>query len=316
MTGGRHLVLSLLASGLALLLGVGLGAGPVAEDDAASSAGRTAALEQQVADLQGDVSDLRAGAAVDATAVQALVGPLTKGRLEGRTVLVVSSPGAKAKDVRAASAALEDAGATVTGTLRLQKVFVDPARAQSPLEDLSLRLVPPGVDFPDGALPIERVGTVLARSTVRGGEDGLDASTGGDASVDKDAAEVIAGLDELDAIRLDGTPGRLADTAVLVTGPGDTDEARPALLGLLDALDGASRGAVLTGPGTGPGGLLGDVRLSSESAPDGVSTVDSAGTPIGSAALVLALAEQVAGRSGDYGLGASARRVLPVVTAD
>jgi hypothetical protein len=40
--------------------------------------------------------------------------------------------------------------------------------------------------------------------------------------------------------------------------------------------------------------------------------VDSAGTTVGSAAVVLALAEQVGGRAGDYGLGASARRVLPL----
>ena len=34
------------------------------------------------------------------------------------------------------------------------------------LEDLALRLVPPRVTFPSGATPIDRVSTVLARSTV------------------------------------------------------------------------------------------------------------------------------------------------------
>jgi hypothetical protein len=203
---------------------------------------------------------------------------------------------------------LEDAGATVAATLTLTDTYVDPAKAQSPLEDLSLRLVPPGVEFPDGALPIERVGTVLARATVQLPE-GDEEATG---DVDRDAAEVLAGLDELGAVHLDGTPGRRAELAVMVTGPGDDAESTPALAGLLAALDRGSRGAVLTGPGDASDGLLPDVRKAERSDLDDVSTVDSAGTTVGSAALVLALAEQVGGRAGDYGLGASARRVLPL----
>ena len=311
MTGGRHLLLSLGASGLALLLGVVLGAGPVTEQDAAGSAAQNRALETRVEDLESQVAALRGAAADDAQALEALVRPLTAGRLDGRSVLVVTSPGARDSDVAAVTGALEDAGATITGGLRLQAAYVDPAKAQSPLEDLSLRLVPPEVDFPDGALPIERVGVVLARSTVQAPDDDDPA-----AGVDGDAAEVIAGLDELDAVRLDGTPGRLAELAVLVTGPGDSEEAWPALVGLLDALDAGSSGAVLTGPGAARTGLLRDVRRGERAATDGPSTVDSAGTALGSVATVLALAEQLTGRSGDYGLGASARRVVPVVRGD
>jgi len=311
VTGGRHLLLSLAASGLALLLGVVLGAGPVTEQDAAGSAATNRALTSRVDALQGQVSALRAASAADATAVRALAGPLTAGLLEDRSVLVVASPGARDADVVAVRTAVEDAGATLTGTLRLRESYVDPSKAQSPLEDLSLRLVPPGVDFPDGALPIERVGVVLARSTVQAPADADNPET----EVDGDAAEVIAGLDELDAVRLDGTPGRLAELAVMVTGPRDGDEAAPALVGLLDALDDGGLGAVLTGPGTARTGLLRAVRQGKRDATQGPSTVDSAGTAIGSAATVLALAEQLTGRSGDYGLGASARRVLPVSRA-
>jgi hypothetical protein len=312
VTGGRHVLLSLASAGLALLLGVVLGAGPVAEDDAADSAQQTRTLTSEVSHLESQVAGLRDASAADAQVVQALARPLTAGRLDGRSVLVVTTPGAGDREVSAVRTALEDAGATLTGTLQLQKTYVDPAKAQSPLEDLSLRLVPPDVDFPDGALPIDRVGTVLARSTVQAPTDG-DAP---DKAVDDDAAEVIAGLDELDAVRLDGTPGRLAELAVMVTGPGDHEEAQPALVGLLDALDAASLGAVLTGPGTARTGLLGAVRQEDRTATDGPSTVDSAGTTIGSAATVLALAEQLTGRSGDYGLAPSARRVVPVVGAD
>ena len=311
MTGLRHLLLAVAAAGLALLLGVALGAGPVTEQAAADRAADSARLRDRVAALEDRTAGLTAAAARDAKGAAALAAPLTAGRLDGRSVLMVVTPGARQKDVRTTDAVLEDAGAAVTATLTLTEAYVDPAKAQSPLEDLSLRLVPPGVEFADGALPVDRVGTVLARATVQRpeGDDPVDDQ------VDSDAAEVIAGLDELEAVRLDGTPGRRAELAVVVTGPGDDQESVPALVGLLAALDLGSRGAVLTGPGGGADGLLSDVRHEERTDLDGVSTVDSAGTTVGSAALVLALAEQVAGRSGDYGLGDSARRVLPVVDA-
>ena len=100
----------------------------------------------------------------------------------------------------------------------------------------------------------------------------------------------------------------------------DTDDG-PALFdcgpsSTLDALEAASLGAVLTGPGTARTGLLGAVRQGARSATDGPSTVDSAGTTVGSTASILALAEQLTGRSGDYGLAASARRVVPVLAGD
>jgi hypothetical protein len=312
VTGLRHVVLSLVAAALALLLGVALGAGPVTEQAAADRAAANDRLRDRVADLEEQVAALGAAAKQDAKAAAALAAPLVADRVDGRTVLVVVTPGARKTDVRSTAAALEDAGAAVAATLTLTDAYVDPAKAQSPLEDLSLRLVPPGVEFADGALPIERVGTVLARATVQLPEDNDEEATD---DVDRDAAEVIAGLDELEAVHLDGTPGRRAELAVVVTGPGEDAEAAPALVGLLTALDRGSRGAVLTGPGDASDGLLADVRKAGRSDLDGVSTVDSAGTTVGSAALVLALAEQVGGRSGDYGLGASARRVLPLVAA-
>ena len=317
MTGLRHVVLSLVAAALALLLGVALGAGPVTEQAAADRAAANDRLRDRVADLEEQAAALDAAAKQDAKAAAALAAPLVADRVDGRTVLVVVTPGARKTDVRSTAAALEDAGAAVSATLTLTDAYVDPAKAQSPLEDLSLRLVPPGVEFADGALPIERVGTVLARATVQLPEDNEDDADDEEATgdVDRDAAEVIAGLDELEAVHLDGTPGRRAELAVVVTGPGEDAEAAPALVGLLTALDRGSRGAVLTGPGDASDGLLADVRKAGRSDLDGVSTVDSAGTTVGSAALVLALAEQVGGRSGDYGLGASARRVLPLVAA-
>jgi hypothetical protein len=215
-------------------------------------------------------------------------------------------------------AGLDGAGATVTGTLQLTRTYVDPARAQSPLEDLSLRLVPPGVEFPDDATAIDRVGTVLARATVRApADDDADQRDAGPAAdeIDQDAAEVIAGLEELDALRLQGDPGQRAELAVLVTGRRDRAEAEPALLGLVAALDAGSAGAVLAAPGAADAGPLRWVRDSDADALAGVSTVDAVAVPAGPDVVALALAEQAAGGSGHYGLGRNAGRVIPEVVA-
>lgn len=337
MSGLRYPVLSLTAAGLGVALGLGLGAGPVAERSAISNERTTARLSGHVDRLTERVDRLQSSTVADAKVVTSLAASLVAGRLTGRTVLVVATPGARKVDVRRVRAALGASGATVTGVLRLTTVYVDPAQAQSPLEDLALRLVPPGVEFVKGSSPIERVGTVLARATVqRPAQAEEPVATDGTVApateepvapateepvapeIDQEAAEVIAGLDELDAVRLAGDPGLLADLAVVVSGPSDADPraAEPALTGLLAALDAGSLGAVLAGPGDATGGALRWVRDAASRLRVGTtSTVDSLDGHAGAAAVVLALAEQVAGGSGHYGLGRGAGGVVPAVGA-
>jgi hypothetical protein len=318
VTGARHHLLSLAVAGLALALGLGLGAGPVADDTAAEHAADADRLHDRVDRLGDRVAALETRDDMSAELLAAMAEPLTENRLEGRPVIVVASPGAAARDVRRVRAGLDGAGATVTGTLQLTRTYVDPARAQSPLEDLSLRLVPPGVEFPDGATAIDRVGTVLARATVRPPAEEQQERPAGQAAadeIDQDAAEVIAGLEELDALRLQGDPGQRAELAVLVTGRRDRAEAEPALLGLVAALDAGSAGAVLAAPGAADAGPLRWVRDSDADALAGVSTVDAVAVPAGPDVVALALAEQAAGGSGHYGLGRNAGRVIPEVVA-
>jgi len=312
---GAHRSVSLLATVVALVLGVGVGAGPLADRSASEDAAQQAQLTAQVDRLQVRAASLRAQTETDAQALSALASPLVGDRLEGRTVVVVATPGAEKTDVRLARRSLRTAGAAVVTTLTLTGTYVDPAQAQSPLEDLALRLVPPGVEFPDGATPIERVGTVLARAVVRR----PDEKAGPRSRIDQDAAEVIAGLDELGALRLAGKPGTRAELAVVVTGS-ERQHASAALLGLASALDAGSHGSVLVGPGDAQDGPLRWVREASASGVarafpvSGASTVDGVRGPAGRVALVLALAQQLDGGSGAYGAGRRADAVIPPAT--
>jgi Copper transport outer membrane protein, MctB len=309
VTGFRYHALALTTSVVTLAVGVVVGVGPLSEAQTSKHQDQVARLQHRQDVLSQSLAATRARAGDDHALAQALAGPLTADRLKGRTVVVVATPGADRPLVRRTIADLKAAGATVTGTVSLSNVYVDPGKAQSPLEDLVLRLVPPGVTFTNGSSAIERVGTVLARSTVT-------AAAAPPAATDQKAAEVIAGLSELGALQLRGVPGRLAQFAVVVAGPParGTDAvtgARDALLGLVAALDKGSRGVVVVGSvdAARPDGLIAQVRTSPITR--NPSTVDTGGSVGGDLALVLALAEQAAGRAGDYGRGAGADALVP-----
>jgi hypothetical protein len=301
MTGARHLLLAVLAAVLALALGLALGAGPVVGRSEADRKSRSDRLAAQVDDLEQRVAELQDSARTGRKVLSALAGPLTKDRLTGHSVLLVRTPGADDALVRRTRAALLAAGASLTGELSLSKVYTDPAKASSPLEDLALRLVPPNVTFPEGASAIERVGIVLARATV---------ATEPAAEPDQDGAELIAGLDELGALTLKGDPGRQAQLAVVVTGERERQTGSDAVTALVRGLDAGSQGAVLVGPGLAPP-AVGWLRSGGVDATGGASSVDSADTSAGQVALVLALAEQLDGGKGAYGAGSGATSVLP-----
>jgi hypothetical protein len=310
VTGTRYHALALVTSVVTLAAGVAVGVGPLSEHQDRRTTEQTHQLRDRQAHLLDRIDALTSRGRADRKLAATLAAPLLDGALDDRTVLVVAAPGADRATVRRTAKTLTRAGATVTGTLTVTKEYVDPSNAQSPLEDLALRLVPPNVSFREGATPIDRVGTVLARSTV------TDDKTASD-KIDQKAAEVIAGLDELGAISLKGDPGLLAQLAVVVAGPApaaqteSTIGAQDALLGLVTALESGSSGTVVIGTpdNLGKGSLLAGLRESDVSRRP--TTVDAAGSVSGDLGLVLGLVEQVGGARGDYGTGAGADALVP-----
>jgi len=310
----RYHIVSLVAVFLALGVGIVLGSGPLDEQIQGALQTQTEDLRAEQRDLRGQVNDLQREVAVGEEFAQEVIAPLTANQLADRRVVVFVLPGADNDLADEAGQSLEQAGATVTGRVNVTDVYVDPTKAKAPLEDLALRLVPPGVEFPDGATPIDRVGVVLARATVA--EDRQDTQ-----EIDQRAAEVLAGLQELGAVDVTGEPGRRSDLAVVVAPPAAEDDgAEPdvvraeneALLGLVAALDAGGRGVVVTGPqqSADPGGFVNVVRGSDDRA-QGVSTVDLADSTVGQIGLVLALVEQTRGAAGDYGGGDGVDSVIP-----
>jgi len=158
---------------------------------------------------------------------------------------------------------------------------------------------------------VTRAAVRVGEETVGSIERGLLVLVGiaGD-DTDDDAAEVIAGMDELGALRLQGDPGRLAQLAVVVTGAREQADARAAVGALVRALDAGGQGAVVTGPGVAAPAVAW-ARAGGEGGAGGGSSVDSGETTAGRVAVVLALVEQLAGKQGAYGVGPGATGVLP-----
>jgi hypothetical protein len=312
----RYHIVSLVAVFLALGVGIVLGSGPLDEQIQGALQTQTDDLRSQQRELRSQVSDLQAQVAVGEQFAQELVDPLTANQLTDRSVVIFTLPGTDNDLVEETTTVLERAGATVNGTVGITDVYVDPTKAKAPLEDLALRLVPPGVEFPDGATPIERVGTVVARATVTTDRQETQ-------EVDQRAAEVLAGLQELGAVEVTGEPGRRSDLAVVVAPVPAKEQvdaeaakaADDALLGLVAALDAGSRGAVVTGPpkSADAGGFVNLVRRSDDQA-KGVSTDDLADSAMGQIGLVLAMVEQTRGAAGDYGGGDGVDSVIPDIS--
>jgi cell division septum initiation protein DivIVA len=309
----RYHLVSIVAVFLALAVGIVVGTaalnGPVLDGlrsdvDALTEDNR--ALEDQAEDLQTQLD------ASDAAAAQ-IAPQLVGGALDEQRVLLVTTPGAPRELAESLVPVLASAGAAVTGQLDVRGALGDP-QSRALVEDLVAQVLPAQVQLPDGS-PVERAGAVLASAL----------STGPDATEveEEEAQAVVSAFQEADLVSFDSAAADDALTratlVVVLSGPGSgagptVEQAQQleAMLAVAQALDDRSEGVVVAGAGDAaqPGGLLAALRAQSTTAQD-VSSVDGADRGLGRVTLVSALAEQRAGRAGQYGAGPGATAVLP-----
>lgn len=314
MVDFRYHLVSIIAVFLALAVGIVVGTaalnGPI-QDGLRTSINRLTddkrALETDVEQLRGDVG------ASDEFATR--VGPLlVDGALADQRVLLVTTPETPGDLAAQVRPLLADAGASITGTLEVRAALGEPEQRQL-LEDLVAQVVPAGVELPDGE-PLERAAAELAAAlAVAAGAQAVDAG---------EAQAVVSAFEEADLVRFAPEPGTEqaltpATVVLVLAAPGPAAEASTggqqqldAMLALADAFDERSRGAVVAGPALSAreGGLVQALRAQAGVAAD-VSSVDNADRGIGRVAVVLALAEQVQERAGQYGAGPGASAPLP-----
>lgn len=299
----RH-VLTIAAVFLALALGVVLGATSVATsirdslvDDRETTAAqldRTTA-ERDEATRAADRLDGAAGT---------LRPAVTAGTLKDRPVLVLVAPGAGKDAVGATVDAVKAAGGTDAGTVTLTDKAVDPA-ADAELQALVANL-PVGTAPPADADLGTVLGTALGRAALLRPEDGKPQIG------DRERETVFTTLADAGVISYDRGTVRPGQLALVVAGPeaGADGVVGSRLASLARTLDGLGSGTLVTAPLDA--GARGDVVSLLRSAGDtGVSTVDDPGSESGRLAVVLGLAEQLARKSGHYGLRPDASAAVP-----
>jgi Copper transport outer membrane protein, MctB len=281
----RQHVVTLVAVFLALAVGVVLGGGPLSE------VGRdvlTTTATQPRADHAGDGGEFG-----DAFAV-ATANTLYDEGLAGRSIALVTLPGADERVVEGLVGQVEHAGGTVEGRYAAQEALVDPGE-KSLVDTLGSQLM---TQLDSGAADedaptYERLGQLLGTAIATSDKDGAGASTTV-LSIRQSlaGAELVASSEQ--------EPDR-APLVLVVLG----DEADDDILGgLLTGLASRALGVVVAGDTQS--GANGDVAaLRTRPDADEVATVDGVELVVGQVTTVLALVRSLTDKGGSFGASGS-----------
>jgi hypothetical protein len=304
----RYHLVSIIAVFLALAIGIVLGTTALnsalvddLRNQVKSLANSKRGLEHSVAATQGQLGDAQ-------RFEKAAEGPLVLNRLSGRTVTVISAPGADRTIRDRLVKTLQTAGATVTLQIRLTARYSDPTHAAD-LDAAATAALPPPQTFTLGDSPMAHAAEALVSGAI--------------ATPHQPASRTVAVLEEFRTrglLTTDGgatTPGSLA--LLLVPDPSG-DSANDAVIesetgDLATALADRADATVVSGTLLSAfGGDLQAVRSNGALA-DKVSSCDLADQPQGRACSVLALAAGLHGQVGSWGSGRGTSGALPPVAA-
>jgi hypothetical protein len=304
----RYHLVSIVAVFLALALGIILGSTTLSQSVTKGLQRQTAALAKSNEEHRRAENKLRAQVEGDENFARTLGPQIVADRLKGQSLVFIETPGAGDASIQRLSELAKNAGATVTGRVTIQKKFLDGDQAGT-VDELAGQLKPGEMIFPSGAGTYDKAGAVLASALVT-----KDAAKTG--REDAAAASILGGFQQAGYVTTSGKPGQHATLAVMIapSSPytyegGDTHN--KALLSLVGALDGANGGTLLGGPTTAvqEGGLIAALRDSDTDKT--VSSQDTVDTASGQVAALLALQNELAGKTGHYGTGSGVSGYLP-----
>jgi len=262
-------------------------------------------LLQEKAQLQGQISSENQFALANAPAMLHDV-------LAGQRAAIVLAPGAPGSVTSGVEQALHTAGAKVTGSLQLDPAFFDTSAAASQkLSQVAAQYAQPaGVTLTGSAQA--QASELLAHVIMTQGATGQPVP----GERDPVSVQAVQGLAGGGFLTKSGQPWDRATLAVLVipAAPPSTDNSNAqsqALVTLAQQLNLAGLGTVVAGTisGSGSGSAI-DVMRSGGRAGH-LSSVDNADYPIGQIVVAQALADRQYGRSGNYGVTATASAAGP-----
>jgi len=295
---------------LVLALGVVVGAGPLQR----SNSERDRQLDAQRAEVDRKERQLEALASAGefADAFAAATAPtLVRGALAGRSVAVITLPGADPDVVGQLRELVTAAQGQVTAQVDLDARMARSSSRQL-VEALTSQMVTqtPEVTVPPDASGYQRFGVLLARA-VGTGSSGQPAH----APYDATAVGIVSGMQTAELLTTSQPVGARAGLALVVAGPEAETEVEAAEnavpVTILQAL-GQAMPTVVVGPtgAAGERGVIGALR-GNTAASAAVSTVDSSETATGRVASALALSARARGTIGHFGAVGAANGAVP-----
>jgi hypothetical protein len=336
----RYHLVSIVAVFLALAVGIVLGSTEL-RGAALSALDRTSSsLSSKLDAANNENSALQQQVQGDRQFAQAAEPVLLKQLLDGKKVVIVTTPGAPSSVVNGIKTGLSDAGATVSGQVALSSKFADTSASNlSLLDQLTQQATPSGLTLTNGS-PQQQAAQVLAAAMVSkasnsgsgndkpgsnksgngNGNSGNNNSGNGNGNgsiSSQDAQTIVSSFSAGQFISVTGHPTSGATLAVIVTPAtapqdGNSDPVNQAVVALAQEFGQASQATVVTGPsaGSGTGSAISAVR--SSGAANNASTVDNADSVVGQIVAVQALEQQMNGhKPGSFGTQSNANSAGP-----
>jgi len=276
----RHLVAA-VSLVLALATGIALGAGPLSRETLVPTQSEPRRSTPAPAETADELAE-------------AVTPSMTRDRLAGRSVTVVSTPGAAARDVEALAEAVEAAGGSVSARWKVGRSLVEAGDAAlvDTLGEQLLEQLDEDVAELD-APPYQRMGQLLGEAIATRG-DRPDV-------VGKSGTTIRQSLDAASLLATDDTDPRVSPLVLVVLG----DDVEDAVAeGLTTGLAERARRVVVAADAR-----RGDLAVLDETGD--VTTVDGVDGAAGRLAAVLALAADDDDPPGSYGASGS-DGVLPL----
>jgi hypothetical protein len=278
----RYHLVSMVAVFLALAVGLVVGATAL-KPRLADTLDRLSKQEQQQINLYRTLNgNLQKQLNSDEAAFKASAPLLLDGLLTGQRAVLVTAPGADGSTITGVTAALQQAGAVVTGQAELQPSFFDTsASTESSLTSLAQQVAPPSI------LLGGQTGQPTANAQIYGQQEAaqvlapaLVTKIGADLPAQQ-TRKIVDGFKAQGFMNMtyeNGSPALSQATLAVVIIPGTppsgggADPANLALLAVAQQLQASSLGVVMAGslPGSGTGSTIDqlinggmDIRLSS-----------------------------------------------------
>lgn len=294
----RYHLVSIVAVFLALAVGIIVGAQAIAPDVVSGLKAESQLQKKTNERLRADNTALAAQLNTDDLFAQTVSAALLSHLLQGEHVVLVTAPGYDGRTVTGLTAALRQAGATVTGQVNLTAQFLDVSEStESGLNALAQRLAPPGTSLSAAAAAGQISGQQAAAQVIAA----AIVDSGGQAALTSQQRQaILAGFGAGGFLQVNGPggapvlagPATLAVLVIPATPALPVNASSPVNLAIVEfghQLDRASDGALLAGslPGSGTGSAIDAVT--SGAAGVAITTVDNASTSTGQIMVVEAL---------------------------